>query len=51
MTATPMTDSQWALSSAMIDPGAGLRRESPRPCELRNAAYEDQFDWDTLFYD
>ena len=51
MTATPMTDSQWALSSAMIDPGAGLRRESPRPCELRNAAYADQFDWDTLFYD
>jgi len=39
------------LSSAMIDPATGLRRESPRPPELRNAAYASRFDWDTLFYD
>ena len=40
-----------ALSYTVIDPASGLRRESPRPPELRNAAYEAGFDWDTLFYD
>jgi hypothetical protein len=39
------------LSSVTIPPGAGLRRDSPRPPHLRNARYADQFDWDTLFYD
>ncbi|WP_428332256.1 hypothetical protein [Novosphingobium sp.] len=40
-----------ALSSIALDPASGLRRESPRPPELRNAAYDAGFDWDTLFYD
>jgi len=46
---SPETDVR--LSSAVIDPATGLRRESPRPPELRDAAYADRFDWDTLFYD
>ncbi len=40
-----------ALSSVTLAPEAGLRRESPRPPELRNERYAEQFDWDTLFYD
>jgi hypothetical protein len=40
-----------ALSHAALDPASGLCRESPRPPELRNADYADQFDRDTLFYD
>jgi len=39
------------LSTVTLDPATGLRREAPRPESLRNAAYGDQFDWDTLFYD
>jgi hypothetical protein len=39
------------LSSAVIDPGSGLRRASPRPLALRNERYDSRFDWDTLFYD
>ncbi len=48
-----MTDVEQAihLSSVVLDPAIGLRRESPRPAELRNATYDAQFDWDTLFYD
>jgi hypothetical protein len=40
-----------ALSPVVLPAGTPLRRESPRPPALRNAAYADQFDWDTLFYD
>lgn len=40
-----------ALATVTLDPQSGLRRESPRPPHLRNAAYAAQFDWDTLFYD
>lgn len=39
------------LSSVALNHAGGLRREPPRPPELRNAAYATQFDWDTLFYD
>ena len=45
------TDTAIRLSSALIDPASGLRRESPRPADMRNAAYDARFDWDTLFYD
>ncbi len=38
-------------SGTLLDPGSGLRRDSPRPIALRNAAYDAGFDWDTLFYD
>jgi hypothetical protein len=51
MTAMDGADSEVRLSSAIIDPATGLQRESPRPADMRNAAYADQFDWDTLFYD
>ena len=40
-----------ALSSVNIPAASDVRRESPRPQSLRNAAYADQYDWDTLFYD
>lgn len=40
-----------SLTHTTLDPAAGLRRESPRPTALRNADYERQFDWNTLFYD
>ncbi len=39
------------LSSITIPAESEVRRESPRPQSLRNAAYADQYDWDTLFYD
>ncbi|WP_159983693.1 MULTISPECIES: glycosyltransferase family 92 protein [unclassified Novosphingobium] len=39
------------LSTCRIDADSPVRREPPRPLELRNAAYASQFDWDTLFYD
>ena len=38
-----------ALSPATIQ--TDLRREAPRPVELRNHLYEERFDWKTLFYD
>ena len=40
-----------SIDGTMLDPGSGLRRDSPRPIALRNAAYNAGFDWDTLFYD
>jgi hypothetical protein len=39
------------LSPLMISPTSGLRRTSPRPPHLRQADYEDAFDWLTIFYD
>jgi hypothetical protein len=44
-------ETQVRLSSAVIDPASGLRRNSPRPPDLRDACYDARFDWDTLFYD
>lgn len=40
-----------SLSTCVIAPESGVVRQPPRPPELRNAAYADQFDWNTLFYD
>ncbi|MCL6250415.1 hypothetical protein M3P36_05040 [Altererythrobacter sp. KTW20L] len=40
-----------SLSSVTLDPAGGIRREPPRPADLRNASYAERFDWDTLFYD
>lgn len=39
------------LSPVTLPASSPLRRESPRPPELRNERYADQFDADTLFYD
>lgn len=39
------------LSAVTLPADAPMRRASPRPPHLRNAAYAAQFDWDTLFYD
>lgn len=48
-----MTDpaASTALTSVQLDPAGPLRRESPRPADLRDALYADRFDWHTLFYD
>lgn len=40
-----------ALSTCTVASESGIYRDPPRPPELRNAVYADQFDWDTLFYD
>ena len=40
-----------AIPIALSAVRAAIRREAPRPPHLRNEAYEDQFDWDTLVYD
>lgn len=37
------------LSSVVL--ASPLRRDSPRPRDLRNALYAAQYDWHTLFYD
>ena len=37
------------LSSALVQ--SDIVRESPRPPELRQEGYAEQFDWKTLFYD
>jgi hypothetical protein len=39
------------LATCRVAPESGIVRQPPRPPELRNPAYADQFDWDTLFYD
>lgn len=39
------------LSRCTIPAASGILRDPPRPAALRNHAYADQFDWDTLFYD
>lgn len=39
------------LSSVLLPPDAPVLRESPRPVQLRNDRYAQQFDWHTLFYD
>jgi hypothetical protein len=39
------------LSPLMISPASGLRRTPPRPSHLRQADYDDAFDWFTIFYD
>jgi len=39
------------LSACVIADDNPLVRHSPRPQSERNAAYADQFDWKTLFYD
>ncbi len=46
-----MADLTVALSRCLLSQDGALRRESPRPPELRNASYAAQFDWHTLFYD
>lgn len=50
MDAFTMTDT-FALTSAVLDPACGVLRESPRPIDLRQQTYDEQFDWRTLFYD
>lgn len=40
-----------ALSQCRIPASSGILRQPPRPPHLRNAAYAEQFDWDSLFYD
>ena len=40
-----------ALSPLVLTADAPLRRASPRPEHLRNAAYAGQFDWHTIAYD
>jgi hypothetical protein len=39
------------LSPLTIAPASGLRRRAPRPLDLRQAGYDDAFDWFTVFYD
>ena len=45
-----MTDA-FALSPCLIADDNPIVRHSPRPESERNAAYADQFDWKTVFYD
>ena len=40
-----------SLSPCVIPDACALRRDPPRPPELRNATYASQFDWKTVFYD
>lgn len=40
-----------SLSSVLLDPASGLRREAARPAALQNDSYADRYDWHTLFYD
>ena len=40
-----------ALSAVALDPASGMRRSSPRPAELRQPGYEEDFDGLTVFYD
>lgn len=46
-----MADLTVPLSRCILPTDGTLQRQSPRPPELRNAAYAAQFDWHTLFYD
>ena len=41
----------FTISPIILDPSLGLRRQSPRPHALRQADFDDRFDFDTLFYD
>jgi hypothetical protein len=41
----------FSISPIVLDSGMGLRRESPRPQDQRQADFDDRFDFDTLFYD
>lgn len=47
----PLLPDPITLSACRVAAETGIRRTSPRPPEQRNAAYDSQFDWDTLFYD
>lgn len=42
---------QTALSSVILPADGAFRREPPRLEHLRNERYDEQFDWNTLFYD
>ncbi|MGH9547804.1 MAG: hypothetical protein ACRD3W_00450, partial [Terriglobales bacterium] len=39
------------LSPLELDPSSPLRRTMPRPAHLRQSTYEDEFDFQTIFYD
>src|SRR5882724_1526438 len=41
----------FSISPIILDPTMRLRRQSPRPHALRQADFDDRFDFDTLFYD
>jgi hypothetical protein len=40
-----------ALSSWSIPEDHHIKRSSPRPSNLRNAKYNDEYDWSTVFFD
>ncbi|WP_324696658.1 hypothetical protein ACLIMP_15655 [Novosphingobium aerophilum] len=44
-------DETISLSACHVAEDRGIVRQSPRPENLRNAAYAAQFDWRTIFYD
>ena len=44
-------DAPVRLSPVVLPEDSALLRDSPRPPELRDARYADQFDWRTVFYD
>lgn len=40
-----------ALSTCVVPESTGIRRDSPRPLDLRQPDYDTVYDWTTLFYD